>query len=414
MKLHDVDLSDPDAFNDGFPHEYFTFLRREHPVVWHPETAGTSRQGSAGPGFYAVTRHADVIQVSKNPQLFSSWLGGTNIPDADEEQLNGLRLIMLNMDPPQHVKFRRLVRSGFTPKKIAQLRQDVRALAAHIVGKVADRGTCDFVEDLACELPLQVLAELLGIPQQDRFKVFDWSNQLIGFDDPEFQTSPEQGKLASAQMWAYANELAQDRIRNPQDDLVSKLIRGEVDGERLTEMEFDSFFLLLAVAGNETTRNLTTQGMLALFEHPDQYERLKNDLSLMPTAVEEMLRWSPAVIYFRRTVTEDTELGGVPLKRGDKVAVYYPSANRDESVFEDPFRFDVGRKPNPHLAFGIGEHFCLGSHLARMELQLIFQEILTRLPDMRLDGPVRRLRSNFIDGIKEMPVRFTPEPARAA
>jgi cholest-4-en-3-one 26-monooxygenase len=412
MKLHDVDLSDPDAFNDGFPHEYFEFLRREHPVAWHPETEKSlprGRPGTPGKGFYAITRHADIIHVSKHPKLFSSWLGGTNIPDNDEQQLAQLRLLMLNMDPPQHVKFRQLVRSGFTPTKIKQLHADVAALAAHIVDKVAKRGACDFVHDISCELPLQVIAELMGIPQKDRHKVFDWTNSLIGFDDPDFNNNPEQGMIASAQMWAYANELAQDRIRNPGDDLVTKIMRGEVDGTRLTEMEFDSFFLLLAVAGNETTRNLTTQGMLALFEHPDQYERVRRDHSLIPTAVEEMLRWAPAVIYFRRTVTQDTELRGVKLSRGDKVCVYYPSGNRDADVFPNPNVFDVRRKPNPHLAFGIGEHFCLGSHLARMELQIIFKELITRLPDLQLAGEVRRLRSNFIDGIKSMPVRFTPE-----
>ncbi len=413
MKLHDVDISDPDAFNDGFPHEYFEFLRREHPLAWHPETEKSvgMHLGEPGPGFYAVTRHADAIQVSKQPKLFSSWVGGTNIATPPEDQLAGLRLIMLNMDPPQHVKFRQIVRSGFTPRKIKQLHHDVHTLASHIVDKVSHKGEAEFVSDLACELPLQVIAELMGVPQKDRHKVFDWSNQLIGFDDPEFRTSPATGRLASTQMWAYANELAQDRIRNPGDDLVSKLMKGEVDGTGLTEMEFDSFFLLLTVAGNETTRNLTSQGMLALFEHPDQFERLKNDLSLLRPAVEEMLRWAPAVIYFRRTVTEDTLLGDVELKRGDKVCVYYPSINRDEDVFENPNTFDVGRNPNPHLAFGIGEHFCLGSHLARMELQIIFEEIVTRLKDIRLTGEVRRLRSNFIDGIKEMPVSFTPEAA---
>jgi cholest-4-en-3-one 26-monooxygenase len=414
MKLHDVDLSDPDAFNDGFPHEYFEFLRREHPVAWHPETEksiSAGRPGTPGKGFYAVTKHADIVHVSKNPRIFSSWLGGTNFPESDEQQLAQLRLLMLNMDPPQHVKFRQLVRSGFTPSKIKQLHADVQTLAAHIVDKVARRGQCDFVADISCELPLQVIAELMGIPQKDRHKVFEWTNTLIGFDDPDFRTNADQAMVASAQMWAYANELAQDRIRNPGDDLVTKLMRGEVDGTRLTEMEFDSFFLLLAVAGNETTRNLTTQGMLALFEHPDQYERVRRDLSLIPTAVEEMLRWAPAVIYFRRTVTQDTVLGGVKLERGDKVCVYYASGNRDADVFPNPNVFDVGRKPNPHLAFGIGEHFCLGSHLARMELQIIFKELLTRLPDMQLAGEVRRLRSNFIDGIKSMPVRYTPATA---
>ena len=406
MKLHDVDLSDPDAFNDGIPYDYFAFLRREHPVAWHPET-DKSHDGS-GRGFYAVTKHADLIHVSKNPQIFSSWWG-TNIPDAPEANLAMLRLLMLNMDPPKHREYRQLVRGGFTPSRIKQLQADVRALAAHIIDKVARRGACDFVNGIACELPLQVIAELMGIPQKDRHKVFEWTNQLIGFDDPEFQTSPEQGALASANMWNYANELAEDRKLRPSADLVTALLNAEVDGNRLTEAEFDSFFLLLAVAGNETTRNLTTQGMLSLFEHPDQYELLRRDPSLLNGAVEEMLRCKPAVIYFRRTVTRDTELRGVKLQKGDKVCVYYGSANRDADVFAKPDVFDIRRKPNPHLAFGIGEHFCLGSHLARMELQIIFKEILSRLPDMELAGEVRRLRSNFIDGIKAMPVRYTPE-----
>jgi cholest-4-en-3-one 26-monooxygenase len=409
MRLHDVDLSDPDSFNQGFPHEYFAFLRREHPIAWHPETE-KSRE-IRGAGFYAVTRYADVVRVSKDPELYSSWLGATNIPDLPPEALVANRMIMLNMDPPQHVKYRKLVRSGFTPRKIQELYNDVRALASHIVDQVGPKGECDFVTDVSCELPLQVIAELMGVPQKDRHKVFDWSNKLIGFDDPEFTTTEEEGHRAATEMYLYANELALERKRCPVDDLVTKLLTGEVDGTRLTEMEFDSFFLLLAVAGNETTRNLITQGMRALFEHPDQFELLRQDPSLVPSAVEEMLRWNPPVMYFRRTVTEDTELGGVELRRGDKVCLYYPSANRDESAFANPNRFDVRRKPNPHLAFGIGEHFCLGSHLARMEIQIMFDQIVRRLPDIELAGPIRFLRSNFIDGIKSMPVRFTPETA---
>jgi cholest-4-en-3-one 26-monooxygenase len=413
MKLHDVDLSSADSFSQGFPHEYFEFLRREHPIAWHPETtAGRfGPENYEGPGFYAVTKYEDVKYVGKHPELFSSWVAGTNIPDPEEESLAGLRMIMLNMDPPQHVKFRKLVRSGFTPRKIQELHRDVQALASHIIDKVAAKGECDFVADMACELPLQVIAELMGVPQSDRHKLFEWSNQLIGFDDPEFANTPETGKLASAQMWAYANDLAEQRKKKPANDLVTKLLTGEVDGHRLSEMEFDSFFLLLAVAGNETTRNLLSQGMKALFEHPDQFELLKQDPSLVNTAVEEMLRWAPAVMYFRRTATRDTELGGVELKKGDKVTLWYPSACRDEDVFESPNTFDIRRSPNPHLAFGMGEHFCLGSHLARMELQIMFAEIVRRLPDIELAGDVRLLRSNFIDGIKEMPVRFTPEAA---
>jgi cholest-4-en-3-one 26-monooxygenase len=262
---------------------------------------------------------------------------------------------------------------------------------------------------VAAELPLQVIIELLGVPLADCHRVFDWSNRLIGFDDPEFQTSMEDGKIAASELWAYANQLALERRQRPCEDLVSVLMQAEVDGERLSEMEFDSFFLLLSVAGNETTRNLIAGGMLALIEHPAERARLLADPVLLPRAVEEMLRWVSPVIHFRRTATRDTELRGQTIRAGQKVVLFYPSANRDDAVFPEPERFDVSRTPNEHLAFGIGEHFCLGASLARLEIRVMFEELLGRLPDMELAGPVRRLRSNFINGIKRMPVRFTPE-----
>jgi len=272
---------------------------------------------------------------------------------------------------------------------------------------VMERESFDFVTAIAAELPLLVIAELLGVPAADRHKVFEWSNSLVGFDDPEYATSMETGKLASAQMWAYANQLANERKEHPLGDLVSVLMQAEVDGDRLSEMEFDSFFLLLAVAGNETTRNLISGGMRALIEHPEERARLVADPALLSTGIEELLRWVSPLIHFRRTATRDVHMHGHTIKEGDKVVIFYPSANRDERKFVNPETFDVTRTPNEHLAFGIGEHFCLGANLARLEIKLIFEEMLRRLPDLEFDGPVRRLRSNFINGIKAMPVRRT-------
>jgi len=410
MKLADVNLCDLDQFEVGVPHHVFKLLRAEAPVFWHPEPNG-------GPGFWVVTKYRDLIAVSKDPATFSSWRGGTNLFDTTPEQLSQTRMIMLNMDPPAHSKYRRLVNQGFTLRMVARLEPHIREMAHRIVDHVAAIGECDFVTEVAAELPLQVIAEFLGVPLADRHKVFEWSNRLIGFDDPEFRDSADsvaQGQQAAAEMYMYANQLALERRDHPRDDLVSVLMRGEVDGERLSEMEFDSFFLLLAVAGNETTRNLISGGMLALLEHPEQRQRLLADMSLLPTAVEEMLRWVSPVMHFRRTATRDTELRGQKIRERDKVVIFYPSANRDEEIFPDGDRFDVGRTPNEHLAFGIGEHFCLGSNLARLEIRLLFEELLTRLPDIELAGPVHRLRSNFIGGIKRMPVRFTPEAPHQA
>jgi cholest-4-en-3-one 26-monooxygenase len=317
-------------------------------------------------------------------------------------------MLMLNMDPPQHTKFRRLTSTGFTPRMITRMEEYIRRAAVEAVDAVIEKGSCDFVTAIAAELPLVVIADIMGVPREDRHKVFDWSNRLIGFDDPEFQTSLEDAQMAAAEMWGYANELAEDRKGKDGKDLTSVLINAEVDGHQLTEMEFDAFFLLLSVAGNETTRNLISGGMLALMEHPEQRARLMADASLLPSAVEEMLRWVTPVIHFRRTATRDVELRGQTIKENDKVAIYYSSANRDEEIFKDPMTFDVGRTPNDHIAFGIGQHSCLGLNLARLEIKLMFEEILRRMPDIELDGPVRRLRSNFINGVKSIPVKFTP------
>jgi len=396
-----ADLYDPDTFVAGVPYETFALLRREDPVHFVKEPGG--------PGFWAVTRYEDIVAVSSDNQLFSSWRGGTNIPDMPEDAMALIRTLLINMDPPQHTKYRRLVSAGFTPKVIAQLEPHVREITRAVIDRVYARGSCDFVTDIAAQLPLAVIAEMLGVPDEDRPRLFDWSNRLIGFDDPEFQTSPEDGRIAATEMFVYANGLAVERKAHRHDDIISILMQAEVDGARLTEADFDGFFILLSVAGNETTRNLISGGMLALLEHPDQRARLLADPALLSTAVEEMLRWVTPVMYFRRTLTRDAAVGPRQLKAGEKVCIYYPSGNRDEAVFEQPDVFDVGRSPNPHMAFGGGgPHFCLGASLARLEIRCMFEELLSRMPDLELAGPVLRLRSNFINGIKHMPVRWTP------
>jgi cholest-4-en-3-one 26-monooxygenase len=294
---------------------------------------------------------------------------------------------------------------------VTELEQHIRALATGIIDKVAPEGRCDFVADVAAELPLQVIAEMMGVPLEDRHRLFEWSNRLIGFDDPEYSVTPERQQEAAAELFMYANGLAAERRAQGQvgDDIIGALLGAEVDGEGLTEAEFDLFFLLLAVAGNETTRNLVSHGLLALIEHPEERARLLADPTLLPAAVEEMLRWGTPVMYFRRTATHDVELHGQRIRAGDKVTMWHISGNRDEAVFDQPDRFDVGREPNDHIAFGGGgPHFCLGANLARLEIRVMFEELLRRVPDMELDGPVVRLRSNFINGIKRMSVRFTP------
>jgi len=402
LKPGELDLSISAEFDAGFPHAYFKMLRAEAPVCWHPERNG--------PGHWAVTRYEDLKQVSRNPLIFSSFAGGTTVRDMPPENLQRSQAMMLNMDPPQHAKYRRLVQRGFTPRMIHQLGPHIRELAGTIIDRVARRGECEFVSEVAAELPMQVICEMMGVPEEDRRGIYEISNRLIGFDDPEFQRSPEDGMQAAMEMFMYASKLSARAAVTPADDIVTALVSADLDGEKLSDVDFNAFFLLLAVAGNETTRTATSQGVRLLAEYPDQRARLLRNPSLIPSAIEEILRFTPPVMYFRRTATQDTELHGVTIRAGQKVTIWYPSANRDEDVFPNPDTFDVGRSPNEHLAFGIGEHFCLGASLARLELVIIFEELLRRLPDIALAGPARPLRSNLIDGIKEMRVRFTPEP----
>ncbi len=400
MDLAAINLLDLDQFVGGVPHELFAAMRREEPF-WQDEPGG--------PGFWNFTRYDDVVLVNKDNLTFSSYRGTALMFEMPADQLEQQRLMMLNMDPPMHTRYRLLVNKGFTPRMVGQLEDGIRVRTREIIGAARERGEFDFVNDVAAELPLQVIADLMGVPQEDRHRVFDWSNRMVGSEDPEYQAAPEEAQLASMELFAYCHALTEQKKADPHEDLMSILTRVELEGERLTELEIDLFFMLLAVAGNETTRNLIAHGMLALLEHPDVYRDLVADPSLIPGAVEEMLRYGTPVMQFRRTVTVDTEINGFPVKDGDKVVIWYASANRDEAVFADPSRFDVRRSPNPHVAFGGGgPHFCLGANLARLEIRVMFEELVRALPSLEQVAPADRLRSNFINGIKHLRVRVAP------
>ncbi len=409
--LSDIDLLNPDAFVEQKHHEWFRRLREEAPVYWYED--------GPGDGFWNVTKHEDVLTVNRDSALFSSQIGGTQIfsrrraqemgIDVEEaEAYSGRGVIMLEMDPPKHTRYRLLVNKGFTPRMIGLLNQALRTRATHIVDQVIEKGEGDFVTKIASELPLQAIAEIMGVPQEDRMKLFEWSNSMIGAGDPEFMN--ENSGNAMVELFAYTNSLAEKRRDDPRDDIVTRLLNAEIEGDKLSELEFDMFMLLLAVAGNETTRNATAHGMYALLQNPEQYEYLKEDpAGRMDVAIEEVLRWASPVLHFKRTATADTEIRGQEIKKGEQIVMWYISANRDEDVFADPYTLDIARDPNPQIAFGGGgNHFCLGANLARMELKLIFEEIATRLPDMKLAGEPDRLRSNFIGGIKHLPVTWTP------
>ena len=406
MQLSDVNLTDPDIFQRGTPHEMFKLLRHEAPVFWHSEPSG---------GFWVISKYADLREVSKNPMLFSSERQGALLRDPPAHDLPFVQSIMLNMDPPRHRQYRGLVNKAFSARMISNLHGRVREMVKRIINGVIERGECDFVEDVAALLPLEVICEMMGVPHEDRRSVYEIGNRMVGFDDPDLQLDGKpapasDGQAAAAEMFMYASKLLDKARTHPSDDLATALVNAELDCHRLSDTDFNFFFLLLVIAGNETTRTVTTNGMLALIEHPDQLSDLRNDISILPSAVEEILRYAPAVHNFRRTVTAETVLRGQQLKANDKLTVWYPSANRDEDVFPHPDRFDVRRHPNDHLAFGIGEHFCLGANLARLELNEIFRGIVTRIDDVELAAPPRRLRSTFINGVKEMRIRFRPGP----
>lgn len=401
MTASRIDLKCPDVYTEGVPYAFFDHLRSSEPVYWQPEENGT--------GFWAVTRHADVVAVSRDSATFSSAVGTTQIDDFDEQTRAKQAAMLVNLDPPDHTRLRQLVSRGFTPRTVKVLEGHIRDICTRIVDRLLEARDVDFVPEAAAPLPLEVIAALLGAPPGDVDRLYDWSNRMIGFDDPEYGTTQADGEMAAAEIFLYANELAAQRRIEPRDDIVTKLVQPDENGDTLTEMEFNMFFVLLVVAGNETTRNATAGGMQAFIDHPDQWRRLQSEPELASSAVEEILRWVTPVMDFRRTATRDAYIGDQLVRAGDKVVIYYPSANRDEAVFDEPYRFDIGRSPNPQIAFGgSGVHFCLGAHLARLELRILFETLAARIDRVESTGPVARLRSNFISGIKTMPVRIHP------
>ena len=408
MNPSEINLLDPERFVQGVPHEWFTYLRHHAPVYKHLEPRG--------PGFWVVTRYRDLVEVNHDAQTYSSEQnrGGVVVLEEGNTSLTDEGRMMLTMDPPEHTRYRKLVNRGFTPRMIGALGGSIRETVSEILDQAVAKGSCDFVLEVAAELPLQVIAQMLGVPFEDRHKVFEWSNRLIGSRDPEYAVSQELARGAAFEMFIYAQTLAEQRRKDPHDDIITTLL-AETDGDRLSEIDFNIFFLLLAVAGNETTRNALSHGLYALIQHPEQYAMLVDDPRLVPSATEEILRWASPVMYFRRNVARDTELHGQKLKAGDKLSIWYISANRDEEIFDDPFKFDITRDPNEHVAFGGGgPHYCLGANLARLEIKILFEELVKRVPRVEQIGEVKRLRSNFINGIKHLPVRFGPGAARAA
>ncbi|MGV0784660.1 cytochrome P450 [Mycolicibacterium sp. XJ775] len=391
-----VDLTDPAVYQAGIPVESFRELRRRAPVAWHPY---------GDTGFWALTGYDEILAVSRDSATWSSQQTGVMLDVPRSEEAYQLSLMMLTMDPPRHTALRKLVSKGFTPRHVARLNSRVANLAAEIVDGVLDRGECDLVSDVAGALPSYVIAELLGIPHEDGRRLYELTEIM---NTERVGTPTESAMQALGEMFEYASALAERKRADPADDIASALLQAEVDGQRLTDLEFNLFFLLLINAGGDTTRNLVAAGTLALIEHPDEQVRLAADPELLPTAVEEMLRYVSPVNVFARTATKDTELRGVRIAEGERVAMFFPSANRDETRFGDPDRLDIGRDPNPHLAFGGGgTHFCLGANLARVEAAAIFPEILYRMKDLEVSGPVERVRSNLMNGIHSMPVRFS-------
>ena len=429
---------DPASYVCGVPFDALARLRRDQPVVWVPEIPVLG--WPEGPGFWLVLRHRDVESVLTRPEFFSSALGATQIRDpTTPEALRYVQRMMLNMDPPQHARLRRLLQRSFTPRAVAKLEDEIRGHARAICDRVlaGPRGGCDFAKDLAAELPLLTLADLLGMPVQDRWLLFDWSNRVIGYQDPDYAASAEFDPAAGTPMaaealalrpvpdgdgrmpdprtregmpdlYAYAHLLAEHKRRHPGDDVMSILLAQTDDnGGQVSVEEFENMFWLFAVAGNETLRNGLPGACVALLEHPQAAAELRADPALMPTAVDEMLRWWTPVMTFRRTAAVDCELAGQVIRAGEKVVVSFTSANRDEAVFATPDRFDIRRQPNPHLVFGHGPHFCLGAHLARTQMRALFEEVLARTSSLSYAGAPSYLRSNFQRGIKRLPIAWT-------
>jgi cytochrome P450 len=399
VPLGEIDLSSHDAFVDTVPHEWFRTLRREAPVFFNPEPEG--------PGFYAVTRYADIRHVHRDFATYSSEAGGTSLEDLEPDQIEA-RKSMIDTDPPRHTELRKLIARRFTSRAVMVWEQAVRTVCDRVLTEALPKGEFDFVHEISSEIPMQVFAEILGVAQEDRRLIVEMGDRILGNQDPEYAQPVEPAHRllpfsspVAREMFEFGRKVADARKKNPRDDIITLLVNAD-----LTQREFDVYFVLLATAGNETTRHTITHGLLALMEHPDQLDRLRKDPSLYATAADEMLRWATAVHYFRRTTTRDTELAGTEIPAGSKVATWLTSGNRDETVFENPDAFDVGRQPNKHMAFGPGGiHHCLGAHLARLEVRVVFEEMLGRVEGFELAGPPERLRSNFFNGVKRMPVR---------
>ena len=408
LAVDDIHLGDIEQWMRPDREGMFAKLRAERPVSFHDEPVPPPEVNfPQGPGFWAVTRFADVMQVSRDPDTFHSAPSSTigDIPPEIAEWLGS----MINMDAPKHTKLRLIVNRGFTPRQIAKIEESVRAQAKEIVDRVAPLGECDFVSEISAALPLQIICDMMGIPRSDAKRIFELTNVILGVGDPEYVSSMEELMGAGMELFQYGLQLAQDRLDHPRDDITSTLMHAEVEDEhgkhRLTTAELGSFFLLLVVAGNETTRTAVSHGMLELTRRPDQRKLWVDDFErVSPTAVEEIVRWSTPVINFRRTATRDVVIGGQEIKAGQKVVMFYNSANRDELEFDDPYRFDLTRAPNEHVGFGAGgPHFCLGANLARREIKVMFEELLRRLPDIEVTGEPAMLQSSFIHGIKRMP-----------
>lgn len=399
------DPTDPVLMGERVPHDELAELRRTAPVYWvsQPREVG----GFDDDGYWAVTSHELIKEVSRDDKTYSSWENTAVVRFADEierEQIDMQRTILLNQDAPQHTKLRGIVSRGFTPRAIASLRGALAERAEQIVGDAHASETGDFVTQVAAELPLQAIAELIGVPQEDRAQLFQWTNEMMGYDDPD--NSDVDPTQSSAEMLGYAYNMAEKRRDEPANDIITKLLDASVDGEALTSEEFGFFVLLLAVAGNETTRNAITHGILAFMDNPDQWKLWREERP--KSAADEIVRWATPVTAFQRTATCDTELGGRQIKKGDRVAMFYVSGNRDETVFDDPYTFDITRDPNEHLGFGgTGAHFCIGTHLARLEIELIFGAIADVMPDLRKLGEPERLQSPWLNGIKHLETDFT-------
>ena len=410
--LRDIDLTDLDRWVQGVPHEWFALLRDRAPCFWQDEPGG-------GRGFWSLTRYDDVVAGSKDWETFSSARGGTSLMDLTPEQVEA-RMSMLDADPPYHTRLRSIVNKAFTPRAISAYEERIRELVREILDRAFEQEAFDYVAEISMETPMWVLCEIMGTSVEDRRHLIRLGDAMLGNTDPdlageytfgqadlsEYANLPFSSPAALA-MFEYGHELAAQRRKEPRNDITTRLIEADVDGDRLTEHEFDLFFLLLVTAGNETTRHIISHGTHALLSNRGEIDRLLADPSLVPTAVEEVLRWGSSLLHFRRTASRDVELHGETIRENDKVLLWYISANRDETQFPDPLRFDVGRVPNKHVAFGLGgPHFCLGAHLARLELRVFLEELLPHLPHLELAGEPERLRSNFFHGIKRMPVLY--------